>query len=210
MTPTTLVRISLRAFLAWCVVSAAGFVFVHPILRAFMPLLEFTIDTMQSGYRSHLSLIDAQGISRIVMSCTADRPISLPSGEFIPPNVGVNCAYMDAVHALVPIVIFLVTVVGWPAVGSSERRKRTIAALIALPCVVMLTTPIVLVSLENMGRHPEQYNGARGQLVALMQPFAVMEMGGRWLLPLVAAVFCIRVAMDKSKVSPTIQAPVGA
>lgn len=194
MTSKTLFRLSVRAVLAWCLLSGAGYLFAGPALRAFVPLMEFTIDTLQSGYRSHLALTDGQHDPRIVMSCSFDRPRFLPDGRFVAPDERVNCAYTDAVHAIVPIVIFLVTLVSWPATGRSEGIRRTLAALLALPCLVMLTTPVALMGLQSMGANPGLYDGSQGQLAALLQPFAIMELGGRWLLPLIAALVCIRLA----------------
>jgi hypothetical protein len=199
MESIALLRVSLRAVLAWSLLSVTGYVFVRPIITAFIPMMEFMIDTMQSDFWAHLSLIDVRGNLQILMSCTAIQPFFYPNGRFVARYSNVDCAYTDAVHALVPIIIFVVAVVGWPAGTRVEWRRRAIAALLLMPCVVALTTPITLMGLANMGRDPDAFNGTQGQLTALMQPFAVMEMGGRWLVPLVAAVVCIRVATRKSK-----------
>lgn len=94
------------------------------------------------------------------------------------------------------------TVVAWPIGDWAERRRRVVASLLALPVVVVLTTPIGFVGVENMRRHAGLFDGAQGQMGAMMQPFVLMELGGRWLLPLVAAALCIRLAMPKPQGAP--------
>lgn len=199
---STLRRTSLRTVLAWCALSATGYLLVRPLLTAFIPMMQVMIDTMQSDYMAHLSIVDVQGNARLLMSCTAARPLLFPNGHMIALFGTVDCAYIDAVHALVPIIIFLVAVVGWPIGNSVERRRRILASLLMLPLVVALTTPIALVGLEKMARNPDRFGGADGQLTSLMQPFVLMEMGGRWLLPLVAALVCIRLALPTSPGAP--------
>jgi len=158
------------------------------------PIMESMIEQMQSDYVAHLSIIDRHGNPQIIMSCTALRRFALPSGQIIPFLGTVDCAYMDAVHALVPMVIFLVAVVAWPARDRTEVRKRIMLAALILPCVVGLAAPMVLVGLEHRGRNPDLYGGGGGEMTALLQPFAFMEMGGRWLFPVLGAVLSIQLA----------------
>jgi hypothetical protein len=158
------------------------------------PIMNTMIDHMQSDYMAHLSMVERNGNPQITMSCTAIRPLTLPSGRVIPFLGTVDCAYMDAVHALVPIVIFLVAVMAWPTRNASEMAKRLFGAVMILPCVVALAAPMVLVGLEDMGRNPISSSDTGGTVRALLQPFAFMEMGGRWLIPLLAAIWLIRIA----------------
>lgn len=189
-----LLRVSLRAALAWCVLSIAGFIFVRPIVSTMIPLMETMIDHMQSDYMARLALTEVHGNTELIMSCTATRKLLLPGGRIVPFLGTVDCAYMDAIHALVPIVIFLVAVVGWPTVDSREARRRSLAALLMMPCIVALSAPTALVGLESMGRNPDLFTPTPGSITAFLQPFAFLEMGGRWVLPLLAAVACVRFA----------------
>jgi hypothetical protein len=200
-----LLRVSLRAALAWCVLSIAGFIFVRPIVSTMIPLMETMIDHMQSDYMARLALIEVQGNTELTMSCTATRKLFLPGGRIVPFLGTVSCAYMDAVHALVPIVIFLVAVVSWPTVDSRDARRRFLAALFVMPCIVALSAPTVLVGLESMGRNPDLFTPTSGNIAAFFQPFAFLEMGGRWVLPLVAAVACVRFAERRTIVADESQ-----
>jgi hypothetical protein len=101
----------LRAILARCALSAVGFLFTRPIAEIVSPFFESVVDSMQSNYAAYLSVVDPRGGPKIVMSCTAKRELLLPRGRIIPVFASFYCAKIDAVHALVPIVIFLVVVI---------------------------------------------------------------------------------------------------
>jgi hypothetical protein len=156
--------------------------------------MEGMIDDMQADYMARLAFIDVLGNPEITMSCRATHELFLPGGRIIPFLGTVDCARMDAFHALVPLVIFLVAVVGWPTRDWSETRKRIVVALLMMPCIVVLSAPMVLVGLEDMGRNPDLYIPTPGKVTTYLQPFVFMEMGGRWLLPLLTALACIRIA----------------
>jgi hypothetical protein len=201
MKSVTLLRVSIRAAVAWCVLSIAGFIFVRPIVSTMIPLMETMIDHMQSDYMARLALTEVHGNTELIMSCTATRKLLLPGGRIVPFLGTVDCAYMDAVHALVPIVIFLVAVVGWPTVDSREARRRFLAALLVMPSIVALSAPTVLVGLESMARNPDLFTPTPGSVTAFLQPFAFLELGGRWVLPLLAAVACVRFAGRRTMVA---------
>jgi len=191
VTHRRLLRLSFRGILIWCALSAAGFLLTRPIVETLSPFFEGVVDSMQSDYTAFLSVIDAQGGPKIVMSCTAQRALLLPHGGIVPAFASFKCAWTDAVHALVPIIIFLVVVFGWPTKNRREMLRRILSSAIALPIVLGLTTPLLLIGLANSTLYPESFR-ADSQLRALLQPFVFMELGGRWLLPLVAAAVSIR------------------
>jgi hypothetical protein len=191
MASNALLKISLRAFLAWSLLAVAGFVFVRPILAMWSPMMESVIDAMQSDFTAQLSVVDMRGAPTITMLCTATRELRLPSGRVVPFLGSYQCATTDAVHALVPIVIFLVTVVSWPIGRRAEVIGRILSSFVLLPFIVAATTPMLLLGLVNSVLNPASFS-THSQWTALLQPFVFMEMGGRWLLPLVAALLCVR------------------
>ncbi len=161
-------------------------------------MLEITIDVAQRDYLPHLSVVKVQGNTRIMMSCTAIRPLVFSNGHTLAPYETLDCAYIDGVHVLVPPIVFLVAVVSWPASRWAEWRGRILISLPMLLCVVALTTTDLFIGLERMARIPGRVNGIGDQMAVLMQPFIFMELGGRWLLPLLAAAACIRLATPKA------------
>jgi len=201
--PRRLLRISARAALVWCFGTVTAFIFVRPILSTLIPIWESMIDSMQSDYVGSLRIVGDHGNEKIAMVCTATRTLYLPDGRIVPFLGSIDCAYIDAVHALVPIVIFLVTLLGWPTRTGSEMPKRFLAALPLIPCVAAVSAPVALVGLENIGRNPSVSGAELGTMTGLFQPFVFMELGGRWLLPLVAAGVCIWLADWRSSTAKT-------
>src|ERR1700684_1545446 len=114
MTVGPLLKLSLRCALVWGLLSAIGFLFARGITDALSPLMKSVIDGIQSDFISHLSVVGTGGSTRIVMSCTATRQLVLPNGGIVPFLGSFGCAAADAVHALVPMVIFSVALAAWP------------------------------------------------------------------------------------------------
>ena len=193
-----LLRASLRALLAWCVLAGLGLCFVRGICTPLLPLMEGAIDALQSDFNAYLSVVPAAGGLQIAMSCTMNHDLTLPSGRRIPFLASYDCATTDAMHALVPLLIFLVPLVAWPAGSRREAALRVPVGLVLLPVVVALTTPLLLTGIVAARVHPAAF-AAGSQLAALLQPFVFMEMGGSWLVPLLAAVLCIRGAASLAR-----------
>ena len=189
------VRTSLRAVLAWCLLSGAGFIFVRPITVALLPLMEAMVNGMQSDFKAHL-FIEDQGSLMIALSCTTNRPFASSAGGFIPPDSSFSGGAVDAVHALVPLVIFLVAVASWPINGWREAIGRAVGAVLLLPPVVALTTIVLLVGRVEHFLHHASIQSQSG---FLLQPYVFMEEGGRWLVPLLAATFCTGVVTRLSR-----------
>jgi hypothetical protein len=188
-----LLKYSLRALIAWGLIAAAGFVFADSIVGVFLPAMEGVIDALQSDFTAYLSVAEVRGNSVIVMSCTAARPLALPSGKIVPFLGSFKCASIDTVHALVPIVVYAAAVAAWPISRWREVYRRLLGSLFLVPVVVSLTTPLLLVGLADTSLYPENFQSDK-QLTALLQPFVFLESGGNWLLPLMAAVVCVRIA----------------
>ena len=70
--------------------------------------------------------------------------------------------------------------------------------IVLLPIVLSLTTPVLLVGLVKSILYPDLFR-TDSQLTALLQPFVVVEMGGAWLVPLIAAAISIQVASMRGK-----------
>jgi hypothetical protein len=198
MAISPLIKLSLRGVLIWCLLSAAGFIFARPIASALSPMMESMIDAMQADFVADISIVDGHSGPVISLSCTATHQLVVPHGRTIPFLGTFKCASTDAIHALVPMVIYLVAVVGWPMIRRREILRRILGSLLLLPVVVWLTTPLLLVGLVKSRLHPESFS-SNAQLTALLQPFVFMEMGGLWLLPLAAALVCIRIAALPSR-----------
>jgi hypothetical protein len=193
LTANPVLRASLRGLTAWCVLAVLGLVFAPAITRTLLPMMEAAVDLLQSDFSAYLALTDSNRGPQLMMSCTVNHDVVLPSGARIPYLGTYACASTDALHALAPIVIFLSLLIAWPAADRREIVKRIVAAAWLLPLVVALTTPPLLVGVVESKLHADTF-AAGAQLTALLQPFVFMEMGGSWLCPLLAASVCLRVS----------------
>lgn len=181
---------SLSGLLFWCLLGLMGLVWVGPIVRGFAPVIEDVVDALQSDYVAHLSLASSSDGTRLVMFCTATHDIYAPGRPVIHLLRSFPCAYVDAVHALAPIMIFLLPVIVWPWQRRGEVVGRVVASTLLLPVVVALTTPVSLMGLAQWSLYPDLANEQR-PLIALLQPMAFVEMGGGWLIALLSATLCI-------------------
>ncbi|MDR3415763.1 MAG: hypothetical protein P4L83_06215 [Nevskia sp.] len=191
MTPARLLRICRRAILVWCLLSGAGFFLVRPLAAALLPAMGWMINHMQSDFRAQLLVEDFKGSPMIMMPCVTTRAIALASGGFAAPDSSFDGGGVDAVHALVPIVIFLVAVISWPVRGWHEMLGRALGSMVLLPPLVAMTTVLLFVGRVEGLLHRLTTGVAPSQRSALLQSYVFMEEGGRWLVPLVAAMLCI-------------------
>lgn len=183
----SLLPLSLRGLLAWCLLTTLGFVAVRPIVGSALPLVEATVNVMQQDYVGYVTLEQTRTGPSIRMTCSALHDLTLRSGRVIPYLRTFGCARTDAVHALVPLSIYLLLVLAWPiAAARREILWRVLGSVVLVPAVVALSTPVLLVGLVRSDLAPRALS-ADSQFLALVQPLAFMELGGSWLLPVLAA-----------------------
>jgi len=87
-------------------------------------------------------------------------------------------------------VLLLVTgIATWPFAGRREALLRVLLAAVALPVVLALTTPVLLVGRVQMWLVELAVQHRAGFHEPSVVTFMIfMESGGRWLVPLVLAV----------------------
>ena len=95
-------------------------------------------------------------------------------------------------HAMVPIVILFTILISWPA----KIKKMLIQIVLGIPfafVIIALTTPLLLLAhVENVFQTAaENYIKTELPTPFLMWWVMLMEGGGVWLLPIVAALLCI-------------------
>jgi hypothetical protein len=96
-------------------------------------------------------------------------------------------------HTLVPMVIELSVLLVWPVNAWRERFLLLLLGLVTSMIVLAATAPFVLIG--NLEIYLQEM--AVQAQVKRPEPWTLTwmifsEMGGRWLLPLVAAMLCIR------------------
>jgi hypothetical protein len=182
---------SLRGLGLWCLLSIVAFLWARPIEALLTPFIEGVVDLFESDYAAQVAVVDSKDGPEIEMTCVANRPLRLPNGTLVPFLGSFRCARTDAVHALAPLVVFGVGLLAWPLASRRELVRRLLWGVPLFALVVALTTPLLLSGLANTVLRPDTFR-SDAQLTALLQPFVFMEMGGLFLVPLLAACLGIR------------------
>lgn len=192
--PEGLKGIAIRLVAAWFVLSAAGFWQGAELLRWCVPLFAATSRFIAPELTSHVAILEQGPSAQILLDARVARPISFDdshgvgTGQPLPSRI-------NAVHALVPLVILWTVLLGAPA---RTLRERVVAVILAVPVsavILALTTPFHLVGLieQSLQTYAESLGVARSPPFALNW-LIFLEGGGRWLLPLLAALLTTSLA----------------
>jgi len=179
-----------------CIVCSLGaYVFGRPLLAWTLPWQAQWIEWLQPGFVIVLSLDPGAGAAAITMKPVTLQPIALTGDYVIPAEARLPASSTNLDHSLLPIVILLTALLGWPT-----RRWREFAfrAALALPCLLLIlacTAPLLLAAkLQMQMLQVIAALGASSPPTALVTTMLFMESGGRWLLPIVCATVCIALA----------------
>jgi len=196
-------RLSLRVLLTWAGLAVVLLFGGRVLLTAMLPLFNVFIDLMQPDFVPSLEIVpDADGWVVRLRPLIA-KAIAVGPGTIIPPGARLDWFSTSVDHTLVPILLFLTALLSWPTTGTREWGLRVLTGLPALIVVLLLSAPILLIGRVQMWvTELAVRNGAVFQEPALVTFMIFMESGGRWLLPLVAAIACISAGRTLSSVSP--------
>ena len=183
-------RPAMRLAGAWALLSIAGFVAGAPLFRVALPWLEPICAALLPGFAASLRVVQRTPDTVIVLSLQALDAIRLGAYVVVPPLARLE-ASTTLLHNLVPPVLLFTTLAALPVRGWRERLLLFALGFPALALVLALTTPIHLAGLVETGF--EDAAAALG--VARPTPWTLrwmlfLEGGGRWLLPLLAALGC--------------------
>ena len=187
------IALAVRALLAWLALSALGILFGKELGDFLLPLLEFVIRLATQDYAPALKLLPEQHDIQIGLSGLVMRPLHVTDSLAIPPGTELT-AQTHLLHTLVPAVIELTIVLAWPVSGWPERLVGMLLGLITAIAVIAVTAPFVLIGTVEISLQEWVANsgGQRPEPWPLTW-MLFCEMGGRWLLPVVAALACIQV-----------------
>lgn len=189
-------RISVRALFAWMIVCVAVFIAQRPLATMFLPFFEVIVSLLQQDFAASLRLVRDGGHEVIQMTPFLLHPLPLTDEIVLRPFVALPPLSVSVDHALVPLVLLVAGVAGWPLAGSREAAVRVLLTIATLPLVLALGTPVLLVGRQQIVFvEAALRQGAAFHEPGLVTLMIFMESGGRWLLPLAAAVACIAVSL---------------
>src|SRR5262249_17123074 len=190
MKPSDARRISARILIAWALLSATGLWGGRWAIEAMIPPWMLATGALTSSYIPVLKYRrDAEG-DRVFMTAYVTRPIyvqeriAIPRGTFIDVSI-------DALHALVPVIILFTALAAWPVASWSRRARLLAAGLVAALCISLLTVPALLAGrFDLMLIDYAARSGMKYDAPGVVYWMIFCESGGLWLLPLMAAPLC--------------------
>lgn len=183
--------LGLRLLLAWLLTGALLFFFARPLIAPLQPLVLAVLQAVHPQYDYQLSLQDSKGSLALLATATVREPIALTD------IVHVEAGHVfeqggRVIHALVPVVILFSVLVAWPV---KALLDRVLLLLLAVPVSVGLILAVVPFQLAGRVNLAFQQLRTRLELPidqdVIIQWMVFCETGGRWLLPLLAAIVCI-------------------
>jgi len=154
------------------------------LIRPVLPFVAAVIEVIQSDYQATLKISNDQP-GLIQMQATTRRVIPSIAGRGAKLTAGVHVS-----HSLVPLVLLFSFLLAWPV---DKLQHRLILLILGIPLsfsLVALTLPFQLAgSLENMFQGYAQQYDVNREKPLLLTWMLFLEVGGRWLLPIVLTVF---------------------
>lgn len=157
-----------------------------------LPFQSALIEALQPNHVAILTITEEGSLPVIQLSPLTVHDRQLSPRHWVPAQTRLPTLRTDIGHALVPFVVLMTVLISWPAVNPREWMLRVLAALPWSVVMLALTSPVLLA-----GRLEILLIDAGASVgVTLQQSFLVtltlfMEIGGRWLIAMVAAIACI-------------------
>jgi hypothetical protein len=210
MSGRALTEAGLRLLAAWALLSALGYFFGAELLAPLLPLFAFVAHVVQSDFVPALDVAGSGADATLRMAALVVRTIPLSADLAIAPATRVDYTTTHVFHALVPAVLLLSALFAWPVADRREAWLRAALGLPALLASLLLTTPLFLAGRFQMAIVDAAVRaGSQPQPGWLVDWVLFTEGGGRWLIPLAAALACIATArrLARPRVAPRASAP---
>ena len=202
MTGRELAWTGARLFIAWVVVSLAALHWGAELIRAIDPWLAFVVELALDGFDARIGLIQGEHDTQIQLLARAIEPIHI-SGPFgLPPGAEIRTS-THLSHAMIPLVLLLCFLIAWPAAGLKAWLMRGVLAVLVAFVLITATTPLLLAGkLEMFYVQLASQRGLSYSPGLLVDWTLFMEMGGRWLLPVLAAATILLLGRSKNVSKP--------
>ncbi len=195
MSRRELFSLTLKGLLAWLVLSGLVLFLGEWLIISLFPLLKAVMISMAPDLSPSLKLVESaqsQLDASIELSAWVLRPVYLNASHFIPPQTVLKSS-AHLLHSFVPFVIEGAILLAWPVQGWRQRLWLLGLGLLAAVLVIVATLPTQLLGKLEISFQDIAESGANPRLVPLFVDWMVFcELGGRWLLGIVAAWLCIQ------------------
>ncbi|MBD9357397.1 hypothetical protein [Methylomonas albis] len=186
--------LTLKGLLAWLVLSGLVLYFGEWLAKGLFPLLKAVMIWMSPDLSSSLNLlksVQSQLDYSIELSAWVLRPVYLNANHFIPPGTELKSS-AHLLHSFVPLVIEGSILLVWPVQHWRQRFLLIGLGLLTAVLVVMATLPAQLLGKLEISFQDIAESGSSPRAIPWFVDWMVFcELGGRWLLGIVAAWLCI-------------------
>jgi hypothetical protein len=185
-----------KVFFAWIVMSSLVLFFGELLIKGLFPAFKLVIIFITPELSPSLKIVNSVQShfdELIELSAWVINPIYLNAKKFIPPG-GELTSSVHLLHALVPLSIQGGILLAWPVKGWTQRFLLIFLGLVTAVVVILATLPIQLLGMLEMSFQQVAVTGSNPRLVPWFVGWMTFcEMGGRWLLGIVAAWCCIQI-----------------
>ena len=199
MNQRELIVLLLKGLLAWLVLSVLVWYFGGGLIKALFPLLNAVMSSISPEISPGLKLLNlaqSQLDASIELSAWTLRPIYLNEKQFIPPGTDLKSS-THLLHVLVPMVIEGSILLVWPVQRWQQRAMLIGLGLLAAVLVVMAILPAHLLAQMEISFQDVALTADQPRPVPWFVDWMVFcEMGGRWLLGVLAAWLCIQLQRE--------------
>lgn len=188
--PNIPIRILVFGLVTWVAVSLLGFFYGPHLIEFLAPFYEWVIESIDPNYDARIYFADdAKGQASIVLAATALKTLQLVEGMDIVAAGRTLESSVTVLHTLVPLVIFIVTLIIFPM---NHWKQRLLCIAFMIPGIFIisaLTAPIQLLGQVEIAF----INAAAKFGVVRESPwtydwFIATEGGARWLIGVIVGV----------------------
>jgi hypothetical protein len=190
-----LFSLTVKGLLAWLALSSLVLFFGEGLITGVFPLLKAVMIWMAPDLSPSLHVVkSAQSLFdyAIELSAWVLQPIYLNANQFIPPPTVLKSS-AHLLHSFVPMVIEGSILLIWPVQHWRQRLLLIGLGLLTAVLVIMATLPSLLLGKLEISFQDIAESGNNPRPIPWFVDWMVFcELGGRWLLGIVAAWLCIQ------------------
>ncbi len=187
--------LTLKGLLAWLILSGLVLYFGEWLAKGLFPLLKAVMISMAPDLSPGLNLLksaQSQLDYSIELSAWVLRPVYLNANHFMPPGTVLKSSAL-LLHSFVPLVIEGSILLVWPVQHWRQRLVLFGLGLLSAVLVIMAILPAQLLGKLEISFQDIAESGSTPRAIPWFVDWMVFcELGGRWLLGIVAAWLCIQ------------------
>ncbi len=183
--------LALRLGLAWVALAVVGFFAGSALIRTTLPLIAAVTSGLLPEMQCELALVEKPYTDQLQLTATNATPLLLAGAAMVPAGQQL-AGSANVIHALVPLVILLSIVLGWPVSSLRQRLAIIVAGLAACALLLAATTPFQLAGHIEIGLQQLAARAGVDRAEPLTLTYMIfLESGGRWMLAVALAVLSV-------------------